>query len=234
MRKLGWIIITSAYLTTVGADQTLLANVGDANRLFWSQVYPGPSYTLYCGEKFNGKNSNLAIEKVYPLQWAVEFLGCESIGQCRKDSQRFNRIESDLHNYYPILESISRVRKDFTYGDIPGEFREFFECDFEYDVRTSTIEPREIARGNIARSLFYMHWEYGLPLNRQTLDMLLVWHANDPPSNDEKRRNNIIEKLQGTRNSFIDRPETATQLANKPRKSDSSAATTLPRGEIGI
>lgn len=223
LRNVLWFMLFPAFMAPGNADQTLIPNAEKAQQLFWKQLYPGPSYTLYCGERFNGKNDDLAIEHVYPIEWIAEFLGCGSIDQCRSESKRFNRIEADLHNYYPVLMMIRRVRSDFKYGEVAGEFREFFECDFEHDVRTSTIEPREIARGNIARSLFYMHREYGLPVDQQTMEMLLIWHEKDPPSNDEKRRNNIISKIQGTRNSFIDHPENAASLVKESQQPVSGA-----------
>jgi len=74
------------------------------------------------------------------------------------------------------------------------------------------VEARNSALGNIARTLFYMHLEYGLPIDNHSLDKLITWNKQDPPSNDEKRRNDIIHRLQGNRNMFIDRPEKAEQL----------------------
>lgn len=205
-----------AFLVLAGipghADQLLLADAEEARSVFWEKVYPGTHYTLYCGERFEKKTEDIGIEQVYPTQWTVNYLGCSSAEQCRNESRRFNRIEADLHNYYPALTMIIRARSNYPFGEVAGEFREFFECDFELDVRNEVVEARNRALGNIARSLFYMHWEYGLPIRNHSLDKLIRWHNDDPPSNDEKRRNDIIEKLQGTRNSFIDNPEKVKQL----------------------
>lgn len=194
------------------ADQLLLANAKEAEKVFWEKVYPSTHYTLYCGERFDKKTSDIEIELVYPTQWTINYLGCDSLEQCRNESRRFNRIEADLHNYYPALSMITRARSDYPFGEVAGEFREFFECDFEIDVRNKVVEARNRALGNIARSLFYMHWEYGLPIRNHSIDKLIRWHRDDPPSKDEKRRNDIIEKLQGTRNTFIDDPDKVNQL----------------------
>ena len=110
---------------------------------------------------------------------------------------------------------IMRARSNYAFGEVPGEYREFFECDFEQDVRSKVVEARKPALGNIARSLFYMHWEYGLPIRNHSIETLIKWHKADPPGNDEKRRNKVIEKLQGTRNMFVDNPAKVEQLRNK-------------------
>ncbi len=219
MKKVTWLLFALCVFTPCNADQFLIANADEAVKVFWKNLYPagGTHFTLYCGERFTSKNDDIEIELVYPIQWVINYLGCGDLVQCRSESRRFNRIEADLHNYYPALKMINRARSNYVYGEIPGEFREFFECDFEVDVRTETVEARALARGNIARSLFYMHWEYGLPINNHNINTLIAWHTEDPPSKDEKRRNDIIQKLQGTRNMFIDNPSKALQLAGKGR-----------------
>lgn len=73
------------------------------------------------------------------------------------------------------------------------------------------VEPRKAVRGDIARSLFYMHVEYELDL-KGMLPMLKRWHSADPPNAHERWRNNQIEKLEGIRNRFIDDRTLVDQL----------------------
>jgi deoxyribonuclease-1 len=49
-----------------------------------------------------------------------------------------------------------------------------------YKKLKDVVEPRRSVWGDIARSLFYMHVEYGLPLQTM-LPVLKVWHRADPP-----------------------------------------------------
>ncbi|MDH5326281.1 MAG: endonuclease [Gammaproteobacteria bacterium] len=179
------------------------------NHPFW-QLYPEGGWTLYCGEHFTAQ-SNIVAEPVYSAYWIKRFFSCSSLEECRS-KQTFREIENDLHNLYPALPMIVLARKDDDYGIVAGEFREYFECDFEHDGQQHVVEPRPIARGNIARSLFYMHKNYGLPLKSTQFNLFMDWHKNDPPSKDEIRRNELIEKLQGNRNPFIDHPDTAEDL----------------------
>ena len=92
------------------------------------------------------------------------------------------------------------------------------------------IQPPESARGEIARALLYMNLRYYGTLNLTLTDCsptlnnndndndndnsnsmmgyftrLIKWHLDDPPSSEEKFRNNkICELYQGNRNPFID------------------------------
>jgi len=47
------------------------------------------------------------------------------------------------------------------------------------------------------------------------LTILREWNRNDPPTSFERERNKKIEKLQKTRNKFIDRPRLADGLRCK-------------------
>ncbi len=116
-------------------------------------------------------------------------------------------MEADLHNLYPSRADINRARSNFRFGMIEGEIRKLGECDFERDGSAKIAEPRPITRGNIARAIFYMHKEYGLPVDSRDIDHLEQWNRDDPPNCNEMRRNNVIEELQGTRNRFIDHPK---------------------------
>jgi len=44
-------------------------------------------------------------------------------------------------------------------------------------------------------------------LYEKQADILLKWHESDPPSKEEKRRNDKIEQIQGNRNPYIDNPD---------------------------
>ena len=59
--------------------------------------------------------------------------------------------------------------------------------------------------------MLYLHERYELPL-LGTLDMYQRWNQEDPVTAEERRRNNVIEQLQGNRNPFIDEPDRARSL----------------------
>ncbi|WP_440068506.1 endonuclease [Tenacibaculum discolor] len=85
--------------------------------------------------------------------------------------------------------------------------------------------PGDEWKGDVARMMMYMYLRYGsqcLPKNvavgsvvasdSNMVDLLLEWNAQDPVSDLEIQRNNIVANEQGNRNPFIDNPYIATVI----------------------
>ena len=186
---------------------------------FWNELYNNGGWSLYCGYRFDDATDStngrqFVIEHIYPVSWMLDHLACESRRQCRLDKQsRYTRMEADMHNLYPVWQDADVVRRDTVFGIIDGEDWRYDTCDLER--RFGVTEPRPIARGNIARSIFYMHSQYGVPIDRKMLLELKNWNRDDPPSKQEMLRNNLIEELQGNRNPYIDNPTMAEQISNE-------------------
>ncbi|MCZ4693542.1 hypothetical protein DWB61_00835 [Ancylomarina euxinus] len=78
-------------------------------------------------------------------------------------------------------------------------------------------EPPLSAKGDVARSIFYMAVRYGFTVDELggqgkaerhgKLADLLKWNELDPVDPYEIRRNNVIYGIQNNRNPFIDHPE---------------------------
>lgn len=215
------------------ADQESISAYNAKARAFLYSLYFNTSAQnsadIYCGIRFKvedpeGKTraSWLSAEHAYAAKWMVDYLGCGEREACRKAAdtkikKRFNHAEADLHNLWPALVNLNSARGDKLLAEIPGdETKEVqigsktFSCEFQSDP--DHIEPRKIVRGNLARSIFYMCKEYGFPVDPDMLTVLKKWNRDDPPTQAEKARNNKIEKIQGTRNPFIDKPSRATKL----------------------
>lgn len=73
--------------------------------------------------------------------------------------------------------------------------------------------PGDDWRGDVARMIMYVHLRYDEPwTDVGSLNLFLQWNVDDPVSDFEKQRNNIIYGAQGNRNPFIDQPYIATYL----------------------
>ncbi len=88
-------------------------------------------------------------------------------------------------------------------------------------LNSSYYEPPLSAKGDIARSLFYIAVRYddlSLAMGDQNgqiigdLTALLDWHSLDPVDDYEIRRNNVIFDWQNNRNPFTDNPNLAAYI----------------------
>jgi len=207
-------------LTTLGACTSEVHSIADyqqARGIFWQSVYPYKGETLYCRERFDSDyRKGINVEHVFPMSWVTKALACGTRQQCRARSAEFNRIEADLHNLYPARSEINEARGALAFGNINGEQRRFGKaCDFEVDERARVAEPTLVARGEVARAMFYMAHRYhdqGLKIFARQGRLLQQWHRADPPSKHERQRNATIESLQGNRNAFIDNPDLLDRL----------------------
>ncbi|MCY1279893.1 Endonuclease I [compost metagenome] len=198
-------------LASSGQDQ--LPNAKTAiEQVFWPKLYGTGGNTLYCDKPFTGSSSEYTASAVYSSKQIKSALRCMTENQCQVVSPRFEYMLADLHNLYPELTRVELARRNAQFGavgpDVPSKFSDI-GCDLKATFQL--IEPRDAAKGNVARAIFYMHDAYGLPVVGQ-LQMYQRWNELDPPDAEEKARNDRIEMLQGNRNPFIDDPTLAKRL----------------------
>lgn len=192
-------------LTSACSAERPLLDYDEARDAFWGILYADGGKTLYCGENFGTRHpKSINIEHVFPMGWVMNELKCGDRKQCRRESNRFNRIEADLHNLFPANKKLNRDRSSYKFGEVKGESRDFGRCDFEVDRRKRIAEPAEAVRGDVARAMLYMSERYDIPLFNRQRRLMETWHRQDPPDAEEKRRNDVIERIQGNRNPYID------------------------------
>ena len=134
-------------------------------------LYEDGATSLYCGAFEKDRSGDINVEHVYPASWMKPAAGCEdqSRKNCRRNSERFNVMEGDLHNLYPALKNVNTARGNLTFTIIPGMENRLAvaaapSCDFE--KVNSTVEPPVTSRGEIARAIFYMNDEYGAEIGK--------------------------------------------------------------------
>ena len=92
---------------------------------------------------------------------------------------------------------------------------------------SKVYEPDDRYKGDFARAYFYMvtcyqdltwHYTYMVSqnlyptLNTWSINLLLKWHRDDPVSQKEIDRNEVVYSYQNNRNPFIDYPELAEYI----------------------
>lgn len=159
-----------------------------STRLEWEHIMPASEFgrTMAC--------------------WQGE--GCESQLRgrkcCRKIDAMFQMMEGDMHNLVPSAGELNADRGNFEYGEIPGEERKYGACDFEVDFKEKIVEIRPEIRGIAARAYLYMAEKYGLRLEDSKKQMFSNWNKLYPPTEWEKKKASIVERLQGNKNPYVE------------------------------
>lgn len=122
---------------------------------------------------------------------------------CNKIDPVFKTAHNDLHNLYPANGEINGDRSNYKFGEIPGEKREYGQCDFEIDRPIRRAEPANHLKGNIARTYLYMSDTYKVRLSKQQQQLFNVWNLLDPVDDWERERNRRIMQIQGNGNPYI-------------------------------
>ncbi|MDE7264361.1 MAG: endonuclease [Anaeroplasmataceae bacterium] len=153
-------------------------------------------------------------------EWDKEHVWAKSHG-FPNDSGVMKEAFSDAHNLRPALASVNRSRSNKDHGIVTNPTR----TDYGNKQNETTFEPRDESKGDVARIMFYMATRYGFDevslalvddtttsassLNGRfgNLQTLIQWHYDDPVSQSEIYRNNVVYGYQNNRNPFIDHPE---------------------------
>lgn len=151
--------------------------------------------------EFGGNNCDYNREHVFARSNAVPSMGSASNSS--------TGIVADPHNLRAsdVQRNGARGSKLFAAGSGNSG-----------DVGSGNWYPGDEWRGDVARIMMYMYVRYGdqcLPEynaagakegSTDMLQILLQWNANDPVSEIENNRNNLLETNYGNRNPFIDNP----------------------------
>ncbi|WP_372744618.1 endonuclease [Lutibacter sp.] len=132
---------------------------------------------------------------------------------------------SDVHNLRPADQDRNSTRSNNKFTDGSGFSRIISTNGGWY--------PGDEWKGDIARIVLYMYTRYNgdgsqssetncLPINvgfgtvnstdSNMVDLFLQWNVEDPVSDFEANRNEVLAGIQGNRNPFIDNPYLATLI----------------------
>lgn len=187
-----------------GGQTQLTDPEASSDKILWEQVYPTGGKTLICGIPFEKKSIRLSADQVYDMNWMKDYLKCGSRFQCLK-THEFQRVASDLVNIFPEYKEIARDHQPLQFGNAESVQPKHEELKCAYKSTFSVAEPPDNAKGDIARIIFYMHKEYGLPIKGELM-ILKQWNKSDPPDASEKSRDAAIQKAQGYGNPYVANP----------------------------
>lgn len=139
---------------------------------------------------------------------------------------------TDLHHIFPVDGFVNNKRSNYPFGEVRSASWTSTNGSKLGSCKTpgytgTVFEPIDEYKGDFARAIMYMSVRYfGEDANWKITDMtnkaeiapwaialLLRWHQNDPVSQKEIDRNNVIyDDYQYNRNPFIDNPNYAFMI----------------------
>jgi endonuclease I len=138
-------------------------------------------------------------------------------------------MRSDIHHLFPTRQDVNGARSNYPFAEIPDNQTDtwYYNDSNQSAIPSSNIdeysellsstsfEPREDFKGNVARAIFYfwaIYQDNSSIVNDNTdneaffngmKDVLLQWHFADPVDEAEVQRSLGVESAQGNRNPFI-------------------------------
>ncbi|MDR1653065.1 MAG: endonuclease [Prevotellaceae bacterium] len=157
-------------------------------------------------------------------------------------------IGCDYNNLYPSEKTANGKKSNYPLGEVNsspsfdnGVVKVGKSRIAISGYNGNVFEPADEYKGDFARNYMYMvtcyedyasKWttSYGMTMllynntypvfTQYATNLLMTWHRNDPVSQKEKDRNEVVFEYQGNRNPFVDHPEYAEYIwggqANNP------------------
>jgi len=178
---------------------------------------PAYEYTFFsdqCGN-YSGEGSCYNREHSWPKSWFGDA----------------SPMYTDLFHLIPTDGYVNGRRSNYPFGEVGSATWTSTNGSKVGSNNTSgysgtVFEPIDAYKGDLARGILYMTVRYygednnwpgspmtdGANLKPWALSLMLQWHQQDPVSQKEIDRNNVVYALQNNRNPFIDEPDFALRI----------------------
>lgn len=166
-----------------------------------------------------------AYGEMKTVEWNREHIWSKSRGDFSDAAEK--GAHTDAHHLVAAERTMNSTKNNRFFEDChDGDDDNLVDRGYgNYTCNTWEFEPRDEVKGDVARMIFYMAVRYDdealdlevindpdedkslkLPVYGD-LDDLLRWNIEDPVSEKEILRNEVVYTYQGNRNPFIDKPE---------------------------
>ena len=129
-------------------------------------------------------------------------------------------MKSDAHHLLATFMHPNGIRSNLPFGVVrgPGEYSNKGGAKMGQGV----FEPPDATKGRVARAVLYFYTRYcdrniyngafDQAFWNDKIEMFLSWNRQFPPTQDELRRNDLVEQFQGNRNPYVDDPSLADRV----------------------
>lgn len=170
----------------------VVAHAARAESMEWEHVLPAENMGRFFQEWRQGHPACLKGGRQYKGRRCAE-----------KVNSQYRRMQADMYNLYPSIGAVNALRSNFTYSLLPESAPSFGQCDMK--VVKNRAEPPERARGQIARTYFYMAEAYAssYKMSNRQRQLMRAWNSRYPVDAWECVRAGRIARLQGNDNRFV-------------------------------
>lgn len=149
-------------------------------------------------------------------------------------------IYSDLHHMLAVSARANQKRSSLPFGEVSGDESPDYSNVGGAKAAIGVFEPPDFSKGRIARAVLYVFTRYYERKIHAVVDgvgrkvklgsvfwggglgelrMILRWNREHPPTDFERRRNDIVQDFQGGRNPFVDDPSLADRIGEEVLRS---------------
>lgn len=147
-------------------------------------------------------------------------------------------MRSDIFHLYPTNSTANNTRSNYPFGVVTGGVTwTGGGSKLGTGVGGTVFEPRDVHKGNVARSMLYFiiryTTNYGTFLTSAQESVFRIWNRTDTVDNRERLRNNGVAFYQLKRNPFIDHPEFVDRIysfLNNNSATPTSVLNAYPKG----
>lgn len=122
---------------------------------------------------------------------------------CISSDPVFRAMEADAHNLTPTVGEVNADRSNYRFTQLSSSPYQYGACKTRVDFQQRAAEPRDEAKGFVARVQFYMHDWYGLNMSRQQQQVFAAWNRLYPVSDWELERDRRIALIMGHSNPYV-------------------------------
>jgi len=120
-----------------------------------------------------------------------------------KMNKEYRYMQADMHNLYPAIGAVNALRSNYRYSAVANGY-DLGGCEMIISSKEKRVVPPDAAKGIVARVSLYFAETYGrYKLSDSQRKLFLAWDRKFPVTNQECKRNSLIEKTQGNVNRVM-------------------------------
>lgn len=122
--------------------------------------------------------------------------------------------ECDIHHLYPTDTDANSARGNLPFGEVTAnpDWSDGGSLRGRDASNTQVFEPRDVHKGNVARSMLYFAMVYGYSIPSSRVALFKAWDLADPIDQAERARSLAIAEYQGHANPFAVCPGMAERV----------------------